>query len=82
MTRDKNSLNLFVDYDHPETHVKFQKNRQKLKVELRTQGKYFFMGNRERRSLFQINNLKDLFKDVSVENILSFLKNVNLFNKI
>ena len=38
--------------------------------------------DRERRSLFQVNNLKDLFKDVSVENILSFLKNVNLFNKI
>ena len=37
---------------------------------------------RERRSHFQVNNLKDLFKDVSVENILSFLKNVNLFNKI
>ena len=37
---------------------------------------------RERRSLFQVNNLKDLFKDVSVKNILSFLKNVNLFNKI
>ena len=37
---------------------------------------------RERRSLFQVNNLKDLFKDVSVENILSFLKNVNLFSKI
>ena len=35
--------------------------------------------DRERRSLFQV---KDLFKDVSVENILSFLKNVNLFNKI
>ena len=38
--------------------------------------------DRERRSLFQVNNLKDLFKDVSVENMLSFLKNVNLFNKI
>ena len=37
--------------------------------------------DRERRSLFQVNNLKDLFKDVSVENILSFLKNVNLFTK-
>ena len=37
---------------------------------------------RSRRSLFQVNNLKDLFKDVSVENILSFLKNINLFNKI
>ena len=37
---------------------------------------------RERRSLFQVNNLKDLLKDVSVENILSFLENVNLFNKI
>ena len=38
--------------------------------------------NRERRSLIQVNNLKDLFKDVSVENILSFLKNIILFNKI
>ena len=38
--------------------------------------------DKERRSLFQDNNLKGLFKDVSVENILSFLKNVNLFNKI
>ena len=38
--------------------------------------------NRERRSLIQVNNLKDLFKNVSVENILSFLKNINLFNKI
>ena len=28
---------------------------------------------RERRSLFQVYNLKDLFKDISVENILSFL---------
>ena len=37
--------------------------------------------DRERRSLFQVNNLKDLFKDVSVENSLSFLKHVNLFNK-
>ena len=38
--------------------------------------------DRERRSLHQVNNLKDLFKDVSVENILLFLKSVNLFNKI
>ena len=37
---------------------------------------------RERRSHFQVNNLKDMFKDVSVENILTFLKNVNLVNKI
>ena len=37
---------------------------------------------RERRSPFQVNILKDLFKDVSIENIFSFLKNVNLFNKI
>ena len=34
------------------------------------------------RSCFQSNNLKDLFKDVSVERILSFLKRTNLFNKI
>ena len=33
----------------------------------------------ERRSLFQRNNLKDLFGDVSAENILSFLKKVSLF---
>ena len=38
--------------------------------------------DREGRSLFQVNNLKDLFKDVSVETILSFLKNIGLFNKI
>ena len=36
----------------------------------------------ERRSLFRSNNLKDLFRDVSAGDILSFLKNVNLFNKI
>ena len=36
----------------------------------------------ERRSPFQVNILKDLFQDISVENILSFLKNVNLFNII
>ena len=38
--------------------------------------------DRERRSLFQADSLKNLFKDVSVVNILSFLKNINLFNKI
>ena len=38
--------------------------------------------DRERLSCFQVNNLKDLFTDVSVENILSFLKVVNRFNKI
>lgn len=38
--------------------------------------------DRERRCLFQANNLKDLFKDISVENVLLFLRNVNLFNKI
>ena len=35
--------------------------------------------NRERRSLIQVNNLKDLFKDVSVENILSFFKKYKSF---
>ena len=35
----------------------------------------------KRGSLFQANNLKDLFKNVSVENILSFLKKI-FFNKI
>ena len=35
-----------------------------------------------RRSCFQNNSLKDLFKDVSVERILSSLKRTNLFNKI
>ena len=38
--------------------------------------------DRERRSLFQVNNLKDLFKDLSVENSFSFLKNINLFIEI
>ena len=38
--------------------------------------------HRESLSLIQVNNLKDLFKDVSVENILSFVKDINLFNKI
>ena len=28
--------------------------------------------DQERRSLFQVNNLKDLFKDISVDNIFSF----------
>ena len=37
--------------------------------------------DREKGSLFQANNLKDLFKSVSVENILSFLKKI-FFNKI
>ena len=36
---------------------------------------------RERRSLFEVNNLKDLFKDISVENILSFLKNIIFLTK-
>ena len=31
---------------------------------------------------FQVNNLKDLFKDVPVGNILPFVRHVNLFNKI
>ena len=35
-----------------------------------------------RRSFFQVNNLHDLFKDVPVENIIEFLKENNLFNKI
>ena len=35
-----------------------------------------------RRSCFQSNSLKDLFKNVCVERILSFLKRTNLFNKI
>ena len=35
-----------------------------------------------RRSFFQVNNLHDLFKDVSIENIIAFLKEIKLFNKI
>ena len=36
----------------------------------------------ERISCFQPNNLKELFKDVPVGKILSFLRQVNLFYKI
>ena len=35
----------------------------------------------ERRSWFQVNNLKDLFKDVSVERTLSFSKQTNLLKQ-
>ena len=35
-----------------------------------------------RRSFFQVNNLHDLFKDVPVERIIAFLKEIKLFNKI
>ena len=35
-----------------------------------------------RRSFFQANNLHDLFKDVPIENIIAFLKEIKLFNKI
>ena len=35
-----------------------------------------------RRSFFQVNNLHDLFKDVPIENIIAFLKEIKLFNKI
>ena len=35
----------------------------------------------ERISCFQANNLKELFKDVPVGKILSFLRQVNLFYK-
>ena len=33
-----------------------------------------------RRSFFQVNNLHDLFKDVPIENIITFLKEIKLFN--
>ena len=35
-----------------------------------------------RHSFFQVNNLHDLFKDVPIENIIAFLKEIKLFNKI
>ena len=35
-----------------------------------------------RRSYFRVNNLDDLFKDVPIENIIAFLKEIRLFNKI
>ena len=35
-----------------------------------------------RCSYFQVNNLHDLFKDVSIENIIAFLKEIRLFNQI
>ena len=36
----------------------------------------------ERVSCFQANNLRELFKDVPVGNILSFLRQINLFYKL
>ena len=35
-----------------------------------------------RNKYFQANDLTQLFQDVSIDNILSFLKDINLFNKI
>ena len=36
----------------------------------------------DRNKYFQVRDLKQLFQDVPVDNILSFLKDTNLFNKI
>ena len=38
--------------------------------------------HRARRSFFQVNNLHDLFKDEPIENIIAFLKEIKLINKI
>ena len=36
----------------------------------------------DRNKYFQVRDLRQLFQDVPVDNILSFLKDTNLFNKI
>ena len=36
----------------------------------------------DRNRYFQVTDLKQLFQDVSVDNILSFLKDINLLNKL
>ena len=36
----------------------------------------------DRNKYFQVTDLKQLFQDVSVDSILSFLKDINLFNKL
>ena len=36
----------------------------------------------DRNKYFHVTDLKQLFQDVSVDNILSFLKDINLFNKL
>ena len=36
----------------------------------------------DRNRYFQVTDLKQLFQDVSVDSILSFLKDINLFNKL
>ena len=36
----------------------------------------------DRNKYFHVTDLKQLFQDVSVDNILSFLKHINLFNKL
>ena len=35
-----------------------------------------------RRQFFQTNDLRYLFENVSADNILVFLKHINLFNKV
>ena len=36
----------------------------------------------DRNKYFQVRDLRQLFQDVPVDNILSFLKDINIFNKI
>ena len=36
----------------------------------------------DRNKYFQVRDLRQLFQDVPVDNILSFLKDTNIFNKI
>ena len=36
----------------------------------------------DRNKYFQVRDLRQLFEDVPVDNILSFLKDTHLFNKI
>ena len=38
--------------------------------------------SQERRQFFQTSDLRYLFEDVPADNILTFLKHINLFNKI
>ena len=35
-----------------------------------------------RNNCFHVNNMKELFQDIHIDSIMTFLRQINLFNKI
>ena len=35
-----------------------------------------------RKNCFHVDNMKELFQDIHIESIMTFLRQINLFNKI